>query len=94
MSSKSLAFGLTAATLLLAGCATQNGDLAKSAAPSFGEAHRYNMAVQTIDPDPVYDDSGAQPGDNGERAADAVERYRTGEIADVEAVATSGGGPQ
>ena len=27
------------------------------------------MAVQTIDPDPVYAEDGAQPGDNGDKVA-------------------------
>lgn len=95
MSSKPLASGLLSVALL-SGCATQQGDLALSADPNFGEAHRYNMAVQTIDPDPFYDDSGAQPGDNGERAAEAVERYRKGQVKGVEIISTStgSGGPQ
>jgi hypothetical protein len=57
---------------------TPTGDIA-SPDPAFGEAVKYDMAIQVIDPDPVYDEDGAQPGDNGEVAAKAVERYRTGE---------------
>lgn len=63
-----------------------------------GEAVRYDMAIQTVNPDPVYPEGGAQPGDNGERAADAVKRYRTGETTELKVESTSsgsgGGGPQ
>lgn len=91
MSFKLLA-SATATVLLLAGCATQGGDLEKSSDPNFGEAHRYNAAVQTIDPAPVYSADGAQPGDHGEHGANAVERYRTGAVKDVEQIRTSSGG--
>jgi hypothetical protein len=30
--------------------------------PGFGEAMRYDMAVQTVDPDPQYPADAAQPG--------------------------------
>ena len=45
----------------------------------WGEASRYNAAVQVIDPEPVYAAGGAQPGDHGEKAAEATKRYRTGQ---------------
>lgn len=48
--------------------------------PFFGESVRYNAAVQTINPDPVYAEGGAQPGDNGDRGAQAVKRYRTDQV--------------
>jgi hypothetical protein len=73
----------------LAGCASPNGDLALSPDPSFGEASRFNAAVQTINPTPVYAAGAAQPGDNAEKGADAVERYRTGEVKDVEVIQTT-----
>lgn len=82
---------------ILGGCSTQSGDLALSADPNFGEAHRYNAAVQTIDPAPVYAADGAQPGDHGEKGAESIERYRTNQVKDVEQIRTSsdsGGGPQ
>ena len=66
------------APALLGGCMTPSGDI-DSPDPAFGEAVKYSMAVQVIDPEPVYDPEGAQPGDNGEVAAEAVERYRKGE---------------
>lgn len=102
MSSK-LRLAAVSPLLLLAGCMTPSGDIA-SPDPAFGEAVKYDMAIQVIDPDPVYDENGAQPGDNGEVAAKAVERYRKGENLDQhksEATqggsgnsGSSGGGPQ
>jgi len=65
--------------------------------PGHGEALRYDMAVQTINPDPVYPEDGAQPGDNGEKGAEAVKRYRKGETKELKIEASSssgGGGPQ
>lgn len=85
------------ALLLVAGCNTvypQTG----SVDPAFGEAQKYNMAVQTIDPDPVYSADGAQPGEHGDKGAQAVKRYRTDAVKAVQQVQTttggSGGGPQ
>ena len=74
----------------LAGCAAVD--------PGFGEAQRYNMAVQTVNPDPVYPEGGAQPGDNGEKGANAVKAYRRGETKELKVETTSnvggGSGPQ
>jgi len=66
----------------------------------FGETVKYAQAVQTIDPDPVYGPDAAQPGDNGDKDAQAVKRYRTNQVKNVETMSTStgssggGGGPQ
>lgn len=75
----------------LAGCAPVD--------PGLGEAQRYNMAIQTVNPDPVYPEDGAQPGDNGEKGANAVKAYRKGETKEIKTQSTSnvslgGGGPQ
>ena len=90
MSSKLLLGPLAVA--LLAGCNTvyeQSG----SKDPGFGEAAKYNAAVQTIDPDPVYTAEGAQPGDDGAKGANAVKRYRTDAVkAVVVQSSTSGSG--
>ena len=93
MSSKVLALPL--ALLALTGCNTvyeQSG----SVDPGLGEAAKYNMAVQTIDPDPVYTADGAQPGDDGTKGAAAVKRYRTDAVKAVTTVSStsssSGGG--
>ena len=87
-----------AALLLLGACDTIY-PASESIDPGFGEAAKYSMAVQVIDPDPVYSAEGARPGDNGELAAEASKRHRTGKVKAVEAQATStsstgGGGPQ
>jgi len=48
--------------------------------PYLGEAVRYNAAVHTINPDPIYADGAAQPGDSGKKGADAVKRYRSDQV--------------
>ena len=85
----------TLTVLLLAGCDTLNQNNV-SPDPAFGEATKYNAAVQTIDPDPVYAEDGSQPGDSGAKGAAAVKRYRTDAVKDVQAEITTGasGGPQ
>ena len=94
MSSKLLLTPLAA--VLLAGCNTVNPQTG-SVDPGFGEAFKYDMAAQTIDPDPVYAADAAQPGEQGDKAAAAVKRYRTDAVKSVEKVQTtssSGGGPR
>ena len=83
------------ALLVLAGCDTLNQNNI-SPDPAFGEATKYNAAVQTIDPDPVYAEDGAQPGDSGAKGAAAVKRYRTDAVKEVEQVGTTtaGSGPR
>ena len=65
--------------------------------PGFGEAQRYDMAVQTIDPDPVYPEEGAKPGDSGVKASDATKRYRSDKVKATESMSAtesgSGTGP-
>jgi len=80
---------------LLAGCNTVNPQ-SGSVEPGFGEALKYDMAVQVIDPDPVYSADAAQPGEQGDKLAPAVKRYRTDAVKNVETVSTSagGGGPK
>ena len=80
---------LAAASLLvLAACrTTSDGNVAPQAGSldaAFGEVTKYNAAMQTINPDPVYAEGGAQPGDNGDKGADAVARYRTDQVKDTE----------
>ena len=60
--------------------------------PGFGEAARYDMAIQTVDPDPQFPADGAKPGDNGEHGQKATERYRKGTTKAVRAQSASGGG--
>jgi hypothetical protein len=54
-----------------------------------GEAVKWNSAVQTIDPDPVYTDQDAQPGSSGAKGAEAVKRYRTDAVKDVSVMTTT-----
>ena len=74
---------MIAAALLaaLAGCTTPNAEVG-AGDPLLGESVRYNAALQTINPDPVYTDDMAKPGDNGEKGAAAVERYRKDQVND------------
>lgn len=76
------------AAVLLAGCADSQIGMRD---PAFGEAFKYDTAIQVINPDPVYPDQGAKPGDNGEHAAAAVERYRKGNVTPVEETQTTSG---
>ncbi|AKM09532.1 hypothetical protein [Croceicoccus naphthovorans] len=77
---------LAGSACLLAGCATYGSpEAGKFDKADFGEANRMTYAAMVVDPDPQYDEP--MEGD-GERAADAVEAYREGEVE----IGTSGGG--
>ena len=85
-----------AALLVLSACDTVY-PASQSIDPGFGEAVKYSTAIQVIDPDPVYAADAAQPGDNGEKGAGAVKRYRSGQVKEpsVETTTSSGGsGPR
>ncbi len=85
-----------AACAAVAGCNTADTHIADESAV-LGEAVKYDQAIQTINPAPVYSAEGAQPGDNGEKGATAVLHYRKGAVKDVQVMSTatsSGGGPQ
>ena len=92
---------LVAASTALAGCNTAYTHIGDESA-SFGEAVRYDAAIQTINPAPVYTAQDSQPGDNGDVGAHAVKRYRSGGVKQPEVLGTSvggggsgsGGGPQ
>jgi hypothetical protein len=90
-----LTLGALVALPLLAGC--MNEPIGQRD-PAIGEAVRFNSAVQTINPDPVYVQGSAQPGDSGAHAAEAVKKYRKGTVKPVETVGTTsssgGSGPQ
>ena len=77
MSSKLLV--ASAACLTLAACATGRRDIGQEDL-AFGESVRYNAAVQTINPDPIYPEGSAMPGENGDHGAQAVKRYRTDQV--------------
>ena len=85
--SKQILFALSLP--LLAGCVPVD--------PGLGEAVRYDMAIQTVNPDPVYPEGGAQPGDNGEKGVKAVKAYRSGTTEQLQVMSSTsagGGGPQ
>jgi hypothetical protein len=67
---------LVGAGLALVGCSTVNKNIGQEDV-AFGEAVKYNAAVQILNPDPVYAEDGAKPGDSGTQGAAAVKRYRT-----------------
>jgi hypothetical protein len=95
MSSKLLM--IVPVTVGLAGCAVD--PVTGSYDPGLGESVAYAKAVQTIDPDPVYAEDGAQPGGQGDKLAPAVKRYRMDTVKAVQTIQTSnsqtgGGGPQ
>lgn len=76
------------ALILLAGCQSPLPQ-AGSLDAGFGEAVKYDMAIQTIDPDPVYDQNDAQPGADGAKGAAAAKRYRTDQVKAVETQGTT-----
>lgn len=77
----SFKLALALAALALAGCTQVDR--------GFGEAVKYDMALQTIDPDPVYPPGSAEPGTSGTLGAEAAERYRTGAVKPVEVQSTT-----
>ena len=89
MSSK-LVLIAAAGAAALAGCSTVNKPVGVEDA-AFGEAVKYNAAVQTINPAPVYAEGGAQPGYNGDKGAQAVKRYRTDQVKKLETFQTTTG---
>jgi len=74
---------------MLSACQTEPLPQAGSADVAWGEASKYNAAIQTINPDPVYTAQDAQPGDNGEKMANAVKRYRTDQVKQPQPVSTT-----
>jgi type IV pilus biogenesis protein CpaD/CtpE len=91
MSSKRLCAMLSmCAMLAMSACGTINKNIGQED-PTFGEAEKYNAAIQTINPAPVYGPDGAQPGDNGDKGAQAVKRYRSDEVKQVKSMGTTSG---
>jgi hypothetical protein len=70
---------LSAACMAVAGCNTVHSEIGQED-PFLGESVRYNAAVQTINPDPVYPEGAAEPGSSGAKGAAAVARYRTDQV--------------
>ncbi len=67
------------AMLGLAACVGPDGaTLGVNRPDNFGEANRQTFAAQVIDPAPVYDE--VYLGESGDKAAQAIERYRTDKV--------------
>ena len=60
--------------------------------PGMGEAVKYDMVAQTVNPEPVYPAHGALPGGSGEHSAKADERYRKGAVKALQVMTTASGG--
>ena len=80
---------IAAATVVVGGCNTVHKNIGMED-PGFGEAAKYDAALQTINPAPVYAEGGALPGDNGDKGAQAVKRYRTDQVKKLETMQTTG----
>jgi len=89
MSSKLLVLTIPA-VLVLASCDSVKPATGAMGA-GFGEAVKYDNAIQTINPEPVYAQGGAQPGANGEVGANAVKTYRTGKVKPIQTQQTTMG---
>jgi hypothetical protein len=75
-----LALGTGATILMLGGCNTTQKTIGMDD-PYFGESVRYNAALQTINPDPVYPEGGMEPGSLGATSTAAINRLRTDQTA-------------
>jgi hypothetical protein len=91
MSSKLRIALLSAVAALPAACATPN-EAAPNIGTDFGEATKWNAAIQTIDPDPVYPPEASQPGTRGDTGAAAVKRMRTDAVKQPQVMTTSSSG--
>ena len=78
MSSKRLLIAVATCTVLGA-CSTVYSHIGDEDV-AFGESVKYDNAIQTINPAPVYTAEAAQPGSNGAKGEKAVERYRTDKV--------------
>ena len=83
MSSRLLCLAAIATLGTLSACAPVD--------PGMGEALKYDMLAQTVNPEPVYTATGAQPGANGVLGAAASERYRKDQVKAVVRESTASG---
>ena len=79
---------LVLAVAALAACNTMNKPIGMED-PALGEAVKYNMAIQTVDPEPVHEPTDRPAGYHGEKGQKAVERYRTDKVKPVERMGTT-----
>lgn len=87
-STKALSVVALAATTLLGACTDMYLDRRDTVTFAAGDAVAVNKAIQTIDPWPRYAGNTNIPAD-GERAAAAAERYRTGKVTPPAGMGTS-----
>ena len=80
-----------AALVALGGCNSVAQSHIGDEDSAFGEALAYDKAIQVINPAPVYPASAAQPGASGNIGAEAVKRYRTDKVKQVETMETTSG---
>ncbi|MGE5548078.1 MAG: hypothetical protein ACM33T_14325 [Solirubrobacterales bacterium] len=64
-----------AATLALAACEDPY-----RLSPTFGDSVRHNMRIQMVNPDPIPSTASAEDQTDGDLAASAYDRYRTGKV--------------
>jgi hypothetical protein len=86
-SERIFAIGLIAAALTACSMNRQIG----TEDPGIGETVKYDAALQTINPVPVYAAGAAQPGSSGDVGAAAVKRYRTDKVKSLEPIQTTSG---
>lgn len=84
------AFGVIAGGTMLAACNTANSHIGDED-PGFGESIKYDQAIQTVNPLPIYPPAADQPGSNGVKGQGAVKRYRTDAVKPVEAQSSTSG---
>jgi len=82
---------IAVAALALNGCTNTMNKHIGEEDPGLGESVKYDAALQVINPAPVYAADGAQPGDNGDKGAHAVKRYRSDQVKQVEMMGTTSG---
>jgi hypothetical protein len=81
----------TVAALALGACGTVNKNIGQEDL-AVGEAVKYDFAIQTINPDPVYPQGSALPGSNADKGAQAVKRYRMDQVKALETMGTTSAG--
>lgn len=90
MNSKSKWIAAISLGLMASACSTAEGlEFVGQQDPGFGEANRATFAAMVVNPDPQYDTP--IPATSAEKAAAAIERYRTDQVKQPERVSTTEG---
>jgi len=84
MSCKLATCSLIVGAALLTGCSAVD--------PGMGEALKYDMVAQTVNPDPAYSANALTAGSDGVHGQKATERYRKDAVKPIERESTSSGG--